>query len=95
MHNLYKYYSNSFCYCQVSRNNFCYNSSMATFNERLKELRIEKNISQLELSKVVNMSKMAISHWESGHSEPSISQLKELSKFFGVTVDYLIGNTNF
>ena len=68
---------------------------MALFNERLKELRIEKNISQLELGKVINMSKMAISHWESGHSEPSIAQLKELSKFFNVTVDYLIGNTNF
>ncbi len=68
---------------------------MATFNERLKELRIEKNVSQSELAKVVNMSKMAISHWESGHSEPSIAQLKELSKFFCVSVDYLIGNTNF
>ena len=65
------------------------------FKDRLKELRIEKNISQLELAKVVNMSKMAISHWESGHSEPSIAQLKELSKFFGVSVDYLIGNTSF
>ena len=68
---------------------------MVLFKERLKELRIEKNVSQLELAKVVNMSKMAISHWESGHSEPSITQLKELSRFFGVSVDYLIGNTNF
>ena len=68
---------------------------MALFKERLRELRVEKNISQLELAKVVNMSKMAISHWESGHSEPSIAQLKELSKFFGVSVDYLIGNSNF
>ena len=68
---------------------------MALFKERLRELRVEKNISQLELAKVVNMSKMAISHWESGHSEPSIAQLKELSKFFGVSVDYLIGNSNY
>ena len=65
------------------------------FSERLKELRLEHNISQLQLAKVVNMSKMAISHWENGHSEPSIAQLKELSKFFNVSVDYLIGNTNF
>ncbi len=68
---------------------------MVLFKDRLKELRIENNVSQLELAKVVNMSKMAISHWENGHSEPSIAQLKELSKFFNVSVDYLIGNTNF
>lgn len=40
------------------------------------------------------MSKMAISHWESGHSEPSIAQLIVLSNFFEVSVDYLIGKTD-
>ncbi|MBR3804881.1 MAG: helix-turn-helix transcriptional regulator [Clostridia bacterium] len=67
---------------------------MVEFKVRLKELRLEKKISQQELGLVVNMSKMAISHWESGHSEPSISQLIILSEFFDVTVDYLIGKTN-
>lgn len=64
---------------------------MISFKERLKELRTERNITQQELGKVVNMSKMAISHWEKGHSEPSISQLIILSNYFEVTVDYLIG----
>lgn len=64
------------------------------FKARLRELRIEKNISQYELSKMLNMSKMAISHWEAGHSEPSIAQLIALSKLFNVTVDYLIGNVD-
>ncbi|MBQ8309347.1 MAG: helix-turn-helix transcriptional regulator [Clostridia bacterium] len=68
---------------------------MATFKDRLKDLRNERNLSQQELGKIVNMSKMAISHWESGHSEPSISQLILLSDFFEVTVDYLIGKTDF
>lgn len=68
---------------------------MVSFNERLKELRLERKISQLELAKVVNMSKMAISHWEKGHSEPSIAQLIELSNYFGVSVDFLIGKTTF
>ena len=63
-----------------------------TFKERLKELRKEKSLSQQEIGKIVNTSKMAVSHWESGHSEPSIAQLILLSKFFGTTVDYLIGN---
>ena len=64
---------------------------MITFNVRLKELRNEKAISQAELGKLVNVSKMAISHWEKGHSEPSIAQLIVLSDFFQVSVDYLVG----
>ena len=64
---------------------------MISFKERLKELRLEKNVTQQELGNLVNMSKMAISHWEKGHSEPSISQLITLSNYFEVTVDYLIG----
>ena len=67
---------------------------MATFKDRLRELRIEKGISQSQLGKVVNTSKMAVSHWESGHSEPSILQLVILSNFFDVTVYYLIGKTD-
>ena len=67
---------------------------MISFKDRLRELRIEKGISQSQLGKVVNTSKMAVSHWESGHSEPSILQLVVLSNFFDVTVDYLIGKTD-
>ena len=66
---------------------------MISFKERLKELRAERNITQQELGKLVNMSKMAISHWEKGHSEPSISQLIALSNYFEVSVDYLIGKS--
>ena len=66
---------------------------METFASRLKELRNEKGLSQYEIGKLVNMSKMAISHWEKGHSEPSIAQLIRLSEYFGVTVDYLVGKS--
>ena len=68
---------------------------MISFKERLKELRLEKNVTQQELGKLVNTSKMAISHWEKGHSEPSIAQLMILSDYFEVSVDYLIGKTDF
>lgn len=64
------------------------------FRVRLKELRLEKGLAQIEIAKIVNMSKMAISHWEKGNSEPSIEQLKLLAKFFDVSVDYLIGNVD-
>lgn len=61
------------------------------FCERLKELRKLNNLSQLDLGKILNMSKMAISHWEKGNSEPSIEQLKSMATIFDVSVDYLIG----
>ena len=63
------------------------------FKQRLKELRTEKGVTQIQIAKIVNMSKMAISHWEKGNSEPSIEQLKILANYFEVTVDYLIGFT--
>jgi len=62
-----------------------------TFQIRLKELRLEKGDSQEDIAKLLNMSKMAVSHWESGHSEPSIEQLKILARYFDVSVDYLVG----
>lgn len=61
------------------------------FKLRLKELRIEKGVTQAEIAKILHMSKMAISHWEKGNSEPSIDQLKILATYFGVSVDYLVG----
>lgn len=64
------------------------------FKERLKELRIEKNLTQDKLAKLVGMSKMTISHWESGYCEPSIAQLIILSDLFEVSVDYLVGKTD-
>ena len=64
---------------------------MITFRERLKELRLENDLTQAELGKIVNTSKMAVSHWESGHSEPGIAQLITLSNYFDVSVDFLIG----
>ena len=67
---------------------------MESFAHRLKELREEKGVTQQEIGSLVNMSKMAISHWEKGHSEPSIAQLIVLSNYFEVTVDYLIGKTD-
>ena len=64
------------------------------FKERLKELRKEKNVTQTDISKILNVSKMAVSHWEKGNSEPSIEQLKILANYFDVSVVYLVGFSN-
>ena len=61
------------------------------FGERLKELRIEKGIGQIALSKSLNVSKGIISLWETGQREPKLSNLISIAKFFHVSIDYLAG----
>lgn len=64
------------------------------FKDRLKELRTENSLTQVQLGKIVGVSKMAVSHWEKGHSEPSINQLILLSEIFKVSIDYLVGKND-
>ena len=64
------------------------------FGERLKELRQEKGVGQVELAKCLDVSKGIISLWENGLREPTMSSLIVLAKFFNVTIDYLVGLEN-
>ena len=61
------------------------------FCERLKELRIEKGVGQIELSKAINVSKGIISLWENGLREPNMYSLIKLSQFFKISIDELVG----
>ena len=60
------------------------------FNEKLQQLRKQKEITQEELAEAIYVSRTAISKWESGRGYPSIDSLKALSNFFGVTIDELL-----
>lgn len=62
------------------------------FNEKLQELRKQKGITQEELAESLYVSRTAISKWESGRGYPNIDSLKEIAKFFGVTIDELLSN---
>jgi len=64
---------------------------MKKFKERLKELRLDKKVSQKEISKEIGLSEKTISHYESGYSEPSLDILVKLCVYFNVTADYLLG----
>ena len=61
---------------------------------RLLELRNEKGLSQRAIAKEMFVSQGTYNNWENGKTQPSIEQLKRLSVLFGVSVDYLIGNTD-
>ena len=60
------------------------------FNEKLKELRNSKGLTQEELAIALFVSRTAISKWESGRGYPSIDSLKEISSFFSITLDELV-----
>ena len=60
------------------------------FNEKLQELRKQKNITQEELAEALFVSRTAVSKWESGRGYPNIESLKAISKFFSVTIDELL-----
>ena len=64
---------------------------MNKFSERLKELRLEKSLTQVELSKKTGISQAGIAKWETGDRSPSIDCLIALAKFFKVSIDYLVG----
>ena len=59
-------------------------------NEQLQELRKSKGLTQEELAEKLFVSRTAISKWESGRGYPSIDSLKEISRYFSVTIDELI-----
>ncbi|MBE7080786.1 MAG: helix-turn-helix transcriptional regulator [Clostridiales bacterium] len=61
------------------------------FKNRLKELRISKNLSQMQLACQLNISQSAIAKWELGKTEPTASAIITLAKFFDETTDYILG----
>ena len=60
------------------------------FGDRLKELRISKNLSQEELSNILNVRKSSISNWETGKATPTFDMLTKIAQYSGVTIDYLL-----
>lgn len=61
------------------------------FMDNLKSLRKIKETDQKTLAEHLNISAKTISHWETGYTEPSISQLIQLADFFDVSIDELVG----
>ena len=60
------------------------------FNEKLKMLRKENNLTQEELAEKLNVSRQAITKWESGDGTPDIENLRQISILFNTTIDDLV-----
>ena len=60
---------------------------------RIGDLRRNANMKQIELCKLLGISQATLSSWENGKYEPDINQLRELSKIFDTSIDYIVGNS--
>lgn len=56
----------------------------------LKKIRKQKNLNQLKVAMDLNISREALSHYETGKREPCLSLLVQMSRYFGVSIEYLI-----
>ena len=67
---------------------------VATIGERIKDLRKKKDLTQIELSKKLEISRSTIASWESNRRVPELGTAKILADFFDVSVDFLLGRVD-
>lgn len=65
-----------------------------TLGQKLKEIRKRFGLSQEQLAEIMNVSRQAITKWENDNGLPDVSNLQELSRVFGITIDYLLNDDN-
>lgn len=67
---------------------------MLLFGERLKELRLKRNLTQDEAGSLFGIAPSTWGTYERGHREPTMENLTKIAKYFGVSIDYLCGLTD-
>jgi len=58
--------------------------------KRIKELRLEKGLTQVQLGEIIGFDGRTIGQYERGINEPDVKTIKKLCDFFEVTADYLL-----
>lgn len=61
----------------------------------LKLIRKSRNLNQQKVAMDLNIFRKALSHYENSKREPSLDMLNKLSKYFNVSIDYLINGEEF
>ena len=64
---------------------------MKDFGEKIRELRKDSNLSQFELSKLIDIPQSTIARYELDKTEPTVTNIKKYCVFFDVSSDYLLG----
>lgn len=60
-------------------------------SQRLKELREENHLTQRQISDILNIHSVTYLHYEKGQREPPLALLADIAVYYGVSVDYLLG----
>ena len=60
-------------------------------SQRLKQLRADKNINQMELARDLGVNQGTVGKWETGSRKPDSEMLSRLADYFSVSIDYLLG----
>ena len=63
-----------------------------TLGEKIYKLRTERNLSQGDLSELLEVSRQSVSKWENGAATPDLDKIIKLSEIFGITIDELVKN---
>lgn len=61
------------------------------FSTRMRQLRVESNITTKELADKLKVARTTVSNWENGNRNPDLEMLKRIAKTLGSTTDYLLG----
>ena len=61
-----------------------------TLDKKLARLRKREGLSQAEVSEALDVSRQAVTKWETGTSRPSIENLQSLSRLYNVPLEYLL-----
>ena len=67
---------------------------MASFAERLKELRKKKDVGQKEVGAVIGLSESSVGKYEAGKQTPDPTAIIKLADYFSVSIDYLLGRSD-
>lgn len=62
--------------------------------KRIKELRLERGVSQKKLAEAIGVDKRAVIFWEQEVNEPKATYIRNIAVYFGVSADYLLGITD-
>lgn len=65
------------------------------FSTRLKELMTEHNLTNRQLQQHTGISNQAINNWLNSQRSPTLENLWILSEYFGCTIDYLVGKSDY
>ena len=64
---------------------------MKLMKNRLVELRKEKKLTQQDIATMLGERRSTVGHWETGHVNIDLENLKKLAEFYNVTIDYILG----